>query len=577
MLSPTSHAESERRPTVDSFGERLRQYVAVPADVTTPSASALAVDIRTFPWIRRLAADYAFAFANVAPFYAGDPATPAAWADTIARSRSLQRQPAEIAKVIAAQQERRNAPPAAREAGAKLADPATRVIITGQQAGLFGGPLFTLLKAITTMKLAAQVSKEHRVPVVPVFWIDAEDHDWPEVSGCTVLDSEFAPTTVRLADLPGAGTQPIARLNLTDAISPALDALESALPETEFRSDVLNALRAAYQPGRGMATSFGIFLEHVLGPHGLVVYDSSDPATKPLAREVFARELSEPGNTARLANRAGEALVAKGYHSQATLPDGTVSVFHLNAQRAPIRIEGNTAHIGEETKTLAEVIDEARQHPEHFSPNVLLRPLVQDTIFPTICYVAGPNELAYLGQLKDVYAHFGIPMPLMYQRATATLADSATLRFFNKSGLPLTALRAQDESALNQLLEAQLPPTVEHSLTGLSSLIDERMSEMTVAVQQIDPTLEGAVKSTLGKLQHEVQALHNKVIQAAKRKDETLRRQFQRAQALTFPQGHPQEREVGFVWFLNRYGPALVDRLMEELPLAMGHHHVLTI
>jgi uncharacterized protein YllA (UPF0747 family) len=227
--------------------------------------------------------------------------------------------------------------------------------------------------------------------------------------------------------------------------------------------------------------------------------------------------------------------------------------------------------------SLSQLVDEATTHPEHFSPNVLLRPLVQDTVFPTICYVAGPNELAYLGQLKEVYAHFGIPMPLMYQRATATLADSATLRFLTKYDLPLMALRAQDESALNQLLEDQLPPTVEQSLTAVSSLIDERMAAVAAAVPQIDPTLEGAVKSTLGKLQHEVQTLHNKVIQAAKRRDDTLRRQFQRAQALTFPMGHPQEREVGFVWFLNRYGPALVDRLTDELPLAMGHHHVLTI
>jgi bacillithiol biosynthesis cysteine-adding enzyme BshC len=537
----------------------------------------MAVDIRTFPWIRRLAADYAFNFANVAPFYAGDPATAAAWADTIARSRTLPRQPAEIARVIAAQQERRGAPAASRDAAARLADPATRVIITGQQAGLFGGPLFTLLKAVTTMKLAAQVSKDHRVSVVPVFWIDAEDHDWPEVSGCTVLDSEFAPATVRLADLPGAGTQPIARLQLTGDIHAGLDQLEAALPDTEFRSDVMAALRTAYVPGRGMAAAFGVFLEHVLGPHGLVVYDSSDAATKPLARDVFVRELREPGNAARLAGRAGDALVAKGYHAQATLADGTVSVFHLNAHRASIHVDAHQAQVGDVTMPLSQLVEEAEAHPEHFSPNVLLRPLVQDTVFPTICYVAGPNELAYLGQLKEVYAHFGIPMPLMYQRGTATLADSATLRFLTKYDLPLTALRAQDESALNQLLEDQLPPTVEHSLTAVSSLLDERMAAVAAAVPQIDPTLEGAVKSTLGKLQHEVHTLHNKVIQAAKRRDDTLRRQFQRAQALTFPLGHPQEREVGFVWFLNRYGPALVDRLMDELPLAMGHHHLLTI
>jgi uncharacterized protein YllA (UPF0747 family) len=208
---------------------------------------------------------------------------------------------------------------------------------------------------------------------------------------------------------------------------------------------------------------------------------------------------------------------------------------------------------------------------------VLLRPLVQDTIFPTICYVAGPNELAYLGQLKQVYANFGVPMPLMYQRASATLVDSATVRFLTKYELPLTAFRAQDEATLNQLLESQLPPSVEQSLAALGAAIAERMGEVARAIPLVDATLEGAAKNTQGKLDHEVQALHSKVIQAAKRRDETLRRQFQRARALTFPQGHPQEREVGFVWFINRYGPALVERLIDELPLEMGHHWVMTI
>ena len=249
-----------------------------------------------------------------------------------------------------------------------------------------------------------------------------------------------------------------------------------------------------------------------------------------------------------------------------------MSLFHLNAQRAPIRVDGVRPPSATNT-TIAGALVEAPKHPaEHFSPNVLLRPLVQDTLFPTICYVAGPNELAYLGQLREVYAHFGVPMPLMYQRGTATLADSATLRFLEQDDLPMTALRAQDESALNQLLEEPAAADRRTVADRGGSLIDERMAAVAAAVPQIDPTLEGAAESTLGKMQHEVQTLHNKVIQAAKRRDETLRRQFQRAQALTFPQGHPQEREVGFVWFLNRYGPALVDRLLDELPLAMGHH-----
>jgi bacillithiol biosynthesis cysteine-adding enzyme BshC len=550
----------------------------VPADASPPATShASTVDIRAFPWIRRLAADYAFDFERVARFYAGNPASPDAWADTIARSQGTARQPAALARVIADQQARRGAPPEARAAGARLADSATRVVITGQQAGLFGGPLFTLLKAVTAMRLAADVERTHNVPVVPVFWIDAEDHDWPEVSGCTVLDEELTPRTVRLPDLEGAGERPVARVVLDDAVTAVIDELAATLPETEFRNDVVNGLRRAYVPGRGMAEAFGCWIETVLGPYGLVVYDSSDSAAKPLARDIFTREIAEPGATAELASRAGEALVAHGYHAQVTPHEGAISLFHLDSSRESVKASGDQAFVGERVTTLAALAADAAAHPERFSPNVLLRPLVQDAIFPTICYVAGPNELAYLGQLRDVYSHFAIAMPLMYQRATATLVDSATLRFLGKYGLPLTALQPQGEKALNDLLQSQLPPTVEQALTGVSTLVDERMGALAGVVPQIDPTLEGTVRTTLGKMQHEMQTLHNKVIQAAKRKDETLRRQFQRAQALTFPAGHPQEREVGFVWFLNRYGPALIQRLREDIPLGMGQHYVLSI
>jgi uncharacterized protein YllA (UPF0747 family) len=165
----------------------------------------------------------------------------------------------------------------------------------------------------------------------------------------------------------------------------------------------------------------------------------------------------------------------------------------------------------------------------------------------------------------------------MYQRATATIADSATVRFLSRYEMPLEALRQQGEAVLNQLLEDQLPPSVEQSITQAQHLVEERMAAVAAAVPQIDPTLEGTVKSTLSRMQHDLHTLHNKVIQAAKRRNETLRRQFQRSQALTFPNGHPQEREIGFVWFSNRFGPALVDRLLEDVPLEMGSHWVLTL
>jgi bacillithiol biosynthesis cysteine-adding enzyme BshC len=326
-----------------------------------------------------------------------------------------------------------------------------------------------------------------------------------------------------------------------------------------------------------MADAFGRWLEQVLGDRGLIVYDSSDPASKPLARDVFRRELSTPGQTAKLAALAGSDLVARGYHSQVHGHDDGLALFHLDSGRRAIRQQDGAFLVGNKSFAVADLLQQAADAPTGFSPNVLLRPVVQDTLFPTICYVAGPNELAYLGQLRGVYAHFGVPMPLMYPRASATLLDAAAVRFLNKYALPLEALQAQDEAALNELLKTQIPPAVEESFTAASRTIEAEMARVIQAIPTLDPTLEGAARSTLGRMQHDLQTLHGKMIQAAKRRDETLRRQFMHARALAFPNGHAQERTVGFISFLNAYGSALVDRLDEALPLDIGRHWIVSI
>ncbi|PYR08873.1 MAG: bacillithiol biosynthesis cysteine-adding enzyme BshC [Acidobacteria bacterium] len=547
------------------------------SSVTDESSVRIPVDVRRFPWIRRLAADYAYDFGAVAPFFSGDPSDRTAWADAIARSQAYERRRADIAAVIAGQQQRRNAPPRAREAGRLLADSRTVAIVTGQQAGLFGGPLFTLLKALTALKLANQVSRDHSVPVVAIFWIDAEDHDWEEIRSCTVFDADLTSRTVSLPPRPGAEPAPVATIKLDDAVVGVLDETERVLPPTAFREDLLAELRRSYAPGTGMADAFGQWLEQVLGGRGLVVYDSSDARSKPLVSSVFARELSMPGQTVKLASLAGSDLIARGYHAQVHPQDDSAALFRIEGGRRAIRRQDGQFIVGDERFPTDALLRQATERPTGFSPNVLLRPVVQDTIFPTICYVAGPNELAYLGQLRGVNQHFGVPMPLMYPRASATLLDSAAVRFLTKYRLPLEALQAQDEAALNELLRAQIPPVVEESFTVASQTIEQQMTRLVEAIPALDPTLEGAARSTLARMQHDLQTLHGKMIQAAKRRDETLRRQFIRARALAFPGGHAQERTIGFVSFLNQYGPALVERLDGELPLDLGRHWIVTI
>ena len=541
------------------------------------SSTRFPVDIRRFPWIRRLPADYAFEFERLRDFFAGNPAEPSAWRDAIARTAAFPRQRDALADLLDAQQRRRGAPAAAVSAAGSLRDPRAVAVLTGQQAGLFGGPLFTLLKALTALRLAERVRADHGVPAAAVFWIDSEDHDWNEVKTCAVLDREMARRSIELGDPPGAHDGPVSDVRLDESVSRAITELESTLAATEFTSAVLDGLRGAYRPGAGMADAFGRWLEGLLGSRGLVVYDASDPGAKPLLADLFAREVEHAGETSRLAAEAGAALESRGYHAQAAAQAGSVALFHLDQGREPIRRDGDGFLVGDRRESRQALLDRVRRSPGEFSPNVLLRPLAQDTLFPTVCYVAGPSELAYLAQLKAVYAAFGLPMPLVQQRATATILDSNAMRFLTRHDFPIESLRAQDESALNALLESQLPPSVEASLQDAVRAVEERMTALAAEVPQIDPTLEGATRSTLTRMQDDLKKLHNKIIQAAKRRDETLRRQFHHAQAQAFPGGHPQERDLGLVYFLNKYGPALVDRLADELPADMGVHWVLTI
>ena len=542
---------------------------------TTPSN--LQVDIRRFPWINRLAADYAFDGTRLAPFFAGDVRNADDWRATIARVQAYPRRRDEVVTMLTAQQSRRGAPEAARDATAKLRDPRTVALVTGQQAGLFGGPLYTVLKALSAVRLAEVVSATYDVPVVAIFWVDAEDHDWAEVNTCGVLDGDAALRTVALdpAAAPPPG-RPIAQVELGSFIEGAVAALEASLAPSEFTPELLAVLRQSYAPGHGMADAFCRWLEALLGPRGLIVHDASDPAAKPLVAPLFAREIERAGHTVQCAIDAGQALTALGYHAQVTPQPGSAAVFWTQDGRVAMRTADDEIVIGERRETRAAVAARALSHPGEFSPNVLLRPLVQDSLFPTVCYVAGPSELAYLAQLKQVYEAFGVPMPLVHPRASATLIDANAARFLSRGDVAFESLRAHDESALNALLAAALPPSIDAAVEGVLHAVEERMTTLAQEVGAVDSTLEGAVRSATGRMQDDVKKLQSKILQAAKRKDDTLRRQFKHAQAQAFPGGTPQERAVGAISFLNKYGPNLVDRLAEGLTLEPGIHTVLT-
>ena len=482
-----------------------------------------------------------------------------------------------MAEIVAAQQRARHAPPEATAAAERLANPETVAIVTGQQAGLFGGPLYTLLKAISAIRLARQVEARHGVPTVAVFWVDAEDHDLDEIHACNILDAEQSVATLALSLPPTTAGAPAATVRLGPDIDGLLDEMIASLPHTDFTDSLTAGLREAYAQGHGLVEAFAIWIEQCLGHLGLVVFDASDPAAKPLAAPLFEREIRQPGMTATLAGAAGERLREAGFHAQVDAQPDAVALFQLGDRRLPIRRDGDQLRIGDETLTSDQLLSRLHDNPATVGPNVLLRPVVQDLLFPTVCYVAGPNELAYLAQLKDVYAHFDVPMPLMSSRITVSLVDAAVIKFVRRHALAVETLQRNDESLLNELLGAQLPESVDEAMRAADAAVRERMEALAVAVTAVDQTLAGAAESTRGRMERDLKNLRNKVVQAAKRRDQTLRRQFARAQTQLFPSGTPQERTIAGLFFLNRYGPALIDRLVTDPTLDTRHHWVMAV
>jgi uncharacterized protein YllA (UPF0747 family) len=383
--------------------------------------------------------------------------------------------------------------------------------------------------------LSARLSREHGVKAVPVFWIDAEDHDWDEIAGCGVLASDQTLRRVQVRPPDGAGERTVASLRYTDAIVGALEELTATLPSTDFTGELLDALRDAYQPGRGVAEAFGRFIDRVLGPHGLVVYDASDPAAKPFAAPIFLRELERPGQTSSLAAASGANLVALGYHMQVTPHESSAALFDLQGGRKAIRAAADGFLIGEEPVSREALIERARLQPETFSPTYCCVQLCRTRYFPRCVTWRVPNELAYLGQLRGVYDAFGVPMPLMQPRATATVLDSAGVRFLTRYKVPLAALEAQDEHALNELLRAQLPPTVEKSMQEAEAEIAARMEDRDTRGAGHRSHTRGRRALDAGQAAARPQEPQRQDPSGGQRRDETLRRQFQHVRAQAFP------------------------------------------
>lgn len=457
----------------------------------------------------------------------------------------------------------------------------TVVIVTGQQVGLFTGPLYTLYKILTTLKLTEQLSHQyHDYNFVPIFWLEGEDHDFEEVSSFSFLNAsnELQQLHYPYEDKTSENNfGAVGNVNLNESIGTLFSSLHQSLLTTEYSQKVFELFETAYQKGMTFTRAFIHLFNVLLEDSGLIFFDPHNPDTKKILVPIFEQELNNISHTCQLVITQSE-LLEKQYHAQVKPRAVNLFLFHNGGRYAIEPHERGFSLKGtRRTFSKEEMLGFLKTDPNLFSPNVILRPICQDYLFPTLAYVAGPSEVAYFAQFKLLYEDFGIPEPIIYPRCSATIVEERIQKIINKYGLQ-TRDFFTDINILKERITASLSDfKVEELFSNTFGTVSESLTSLKGGLQSIDPTLVPALENTLLRMQGALNGLKEKTIAAQVRQHEISLRQLDKVAISLFPNSNLQEREMNIIYFLNKYGLEFLRWLRSELILDKFMHQIINL
>jgi bacillithiol biosynthesis cysteine-adding enzyme BshC len=515
------------------------------------------------PGTSKLFADYLYNFDRVRGFYGHNFLAP----DSLAHSAQGIDFPAERRAPLVSALREQNNDPAALE---KLASPGTVAVVTGQQVGLFSGPAFTIFKALTAVKLAAQLSARG-IPAVPIFWLATEDHDLAEVDHAWVFDEDGSPEKISLLHAAVANGGPVGRLPLNDV---PLSELRQALGALPFAEETVKHVGACYHPGATLGSAFRSLLEHTLRGFGLLYIDPLAPEIRELAAPFLRETIGRvPELIPQLRQRNAE-LEAAGYHAQVHVEEDTSLLFLLGEhRRVPIRFKDGRFATKDRTYTAAELQALAPQ----LSPNALLRPVMQDYLLPTAGYVGGPSETGYMAQAEVLYESLLGRMPVIFPRNSFTLLDTKAEKLMSRYQLRLPDVLEYHESVKQRMAERLVPPRLREELSSKSAAFASELKKLKAELANFDPTLARAAKTTTAKILYQMEKLSSKVAREAMRRDERAEKDSLYLLNLIYPHRHLQERFYSIIPFLAKHGPDLPERLLAQTQVACPDHMVRTV
>jgi len=482
-------------------------------------------------------------------------------------------------ELIATTLERQNR---AWEASSKAFDNIARfragaaAIVTGQQVGLFGGPAFSLYKALSAVKLARQAT-DAGLNAVPIFWLATEDHDLAEINHVSIPATSAAPQKLT-TPTRGADDAPVGSIPFGPEIEGVVEEAAALLGET----DLSPWLRESYRPGETFGSAFAKLFARLFADWGLVLLDPMDAELHAIATPIFQAALERAGELDDALLARGKELESAGYHQQVKVTPSSTLLFSIrNGVRTPIhrKINGGPSGfgVGELKRTQAEVLRQVDAEPENFSASALLRPVMQDVLLPTLAYIGGAAEVAYFAQSAVVYEKLVGRVTPILPRFSATLVEAKAESLLERYHLSVPDLFERPERIRERLAAKVLPPEVAEDFAQANAGLDRSLHSISDALARLDPTLVESAQRAGRKMQYQLNRLRSRAARAELRRNEVLARHADLLSNALYPNKDLQEREVAGIYFASRYGAELLQELYETIHTDCLDHQLITL
>ncbi len=454
-------------------------------------------------------------------------------------------------------------------------------IVTGQQVGVFGGPAFAIYKALTAVKLAEEATAAG-IEAVPVFWLATSDHDLAEVNHVSMPGPDGLLRALAISSQGVAGA-PVSNVRLGDEILPVVEEAASLLGDSEASQ----LLRESYRPGETLGTAFARLCARLFGEWGVILLDASDAELHRIAEPIYRSAIERAQELDDALLTRGEALEKVGYYQQVKVTASSVLLFAMReGARTPIQrrerpdkavefVIGNDP--GAEKLTSAQLLDRIASAPEDFSPNVLLRPVVQDFLLPTLAYTGGAAEAAYFAQVGTVYEKILGRVTPIVPRFSATFVEPKVQRWLRQYDITVLDTFRGPEALRQTLASHTLPAGLQAAFERADKAVAESFSGLQEALAKLDPTLVEASQTGASKMRYQLDRLRERAMAAELRRSEVVSRHAEALSNALYPRNALQERGVAGIYFVARHGTELLRNIHDSLRTDCHDHQILEL